>query len=71
MEVVIRELSKMNAKMDAIGLAVAALNKKIGASSARNAPPCRLPISDDDGFRLLNEKMRNSDFLGTLVSKLS
>ncbi len=61
----------MNAKIDAIGLEVAALSQKIGASSARNAPPCRLPISDDDDFRQLNEKMRNSDFLGTLVSKLS
>ncbi len=42
-----------------------------GSPAARNAPPCKLPISNDEDFRQLNEDLRNADFLARLVSKFT
>ncbi len=71
MEIVFRQLAKLTAAAVTLRHEFVAMCQLTGSPVARNAPPCKLPISNDEGFRQLNEDLRNADFLARLVSKFT
>ncbi len=71
MEIVFRQLAKFTAAAETLRHDFVAMCQPTGSPVAHNAPPCKLPISNYEDFRQLNEDFRNVDFLARLVSKFT